>query len=90
MSLVRDSGSKSVTATAADMIDANAGRREVTIQNYSGDRVWLGIGKTAVATEGLFIEEGNGIVLCGPNARSRISVVCATGQSATVTYQAGV
>ena len=77
-------GKWSATDTAAEKIAASPYRKTLFIQNYDEtDYVNLGIGNDAEDDEGVRLYPGDSVTLTGNTATAAISIICATGKTAS-------
>jgi len=84
------SGSKPITTGGELVVDGGSDIHDIWIGVDSGKRVYLGIGKAAVANEGIFIDPGFQAQLGGgiqlKSIRGPINAITASG-TAVVTFQ---
>jgi len=74
-------------STGATALIAADQRDEVYLRNQGSDTVYLAFNETAVSGDGFYLESGDAMTFTGKAASSAIHMVCASSETATVSYQ---
>jgi len=90
MGLTKGSWSADDTVENSELAPANKHRQEISIEFYSGNKVFLAAGENPVVNEGVTLEStGSIITFTGALARKSIYGICADTNSASGGWQEG-
>lgn len=74
-------------ATGATIALAKNALRDEVMVRADGDRVWIGFNEDAVVDQGVYLDDGEGIILAGEKATSDLYFVCDTGETCNVAIE---